>query len=184
MARESRTDYVILGTLAIEPMSGYDIRSFVEGTIGHFWHESYGQIYPALKRLAKEGYVTCTVEKQDGRPDRKVYQITADGQKRLRDWLAVDYEPQPVRHELLLKMFFAPAADKRLLLDQIEREHLFQQEKLANLEQLRELFLGEFEKDPSHPWWFATLNYGLHITRARISWCEETLASLRSVVRE
>jgi PadR family transcriptional regulator AphA len=38
-------------------MSGYDIRKTVQESIRFFWSESYGQIYPALKRLG--GYKEC-----------------------------------------------------------------------------------------------------------------------------
>jgi len=37
---------VLLGVLAIEPMSGYDLGLTIRQSVGHFWNESYGQIYP------------------------------------------------------------------------------------------------------------------------------------------
>jgi DNA-binding PadR family transcriptional regulator len=43
--------------LSLRPMSGYDIRKTVQESIRFFWSESYGQIYPALKRLG--GYKEC-----------------------------------------------------------------------------------------------------------------------------
>ena len=52
------TSYVILGGLSVEPnLSGYDMRKGIQNSIGYFWGESYGQIYPALKRLASEGLI-------------------------------------------------------------------------------------------------------------------------------
>ena len=44
----------ILGLLLMHDASGYDIRKLAEGSIGHFWSESYGQIYPTLKRLVRD----------------------------------------------------------------------------------------------------------------------------------
>ncbi len=38
----------MLGALSIEPMSGYDIKNLLGRTVGHFWNEGYGQIYPTL----------------------------------------------------------------------------------------------------------------------------------------
>ena len=35
---------VLLGLLAIEPMSGYDLGLMIRGSVGHFWNESYGQL--------------------------------------------------------------------------------------------------------------------------------------------
>jgi len=56
----NRTAYTILGMLSIEPnlsASGYEIRKAIESTVGYFWGESFGQIYPTLKRLAAEGLI-------------------------------------------------------------------------------------------------------------------------------
>ena len=54
----SSTDYAILGMLTLRPMSGYDIRATIGESIAYFWTESYGQIYPTLKRLTKEKLLT------------------------------------------------------------------------------------------------------------------------------
>jgi DNA-binding PadR family transcriptional regulator len=37
---------VLLVFLAIEPMSGYNLGLTIRHPGGHFWNESYGQIYP------------------------------------------------------------------------------------------------------------------------------------------
>jgi len=51
----SQTAYVILGILAIhDNQSGYEIRKTIQQSVGFFWGESYGQIYPTLKRLPDE----------------------------------------------------------------------------------------------------------------------------------
>ncbi|WP_279637931.1 PadR family transcriptional regulator [Corallococcus aberystwythensis] len=43
--------------LCREPMSGYDLRSTIERSVGHFWQESYGNLYPTLERMAEERLV-------------------------------------------------------------------------------------------------------------------------------
>ena len=62
------TPNALLGLLSLGPMSGYDIRQLIPRSIGHFWSESYGQIYPGLKRLSAAGFV----EKKTERQKRKV----------------------------------------------------------------------------------------------------------------
>jgi hypothetical protein len=47
--------------LSIQPNlsgSGYEIHKAIEDNFGSFWGESYGQIYPTLKRLAAEGLIS------------------------------------------------------------------------------------------------------------------------------
>jgi DNA-binding PadR family transcriptional regulator len=46
-----RTRCAILGVLAFEDSTGYEIRKLLSETTAHFWKESYGQIYPALEVL-------------------------------------------------------------------------------------------------------------------------------------
>ena len=102
----NRSEYAILGMLSLRPMSGYDIRKTVEQSIAHFWNESYGQIYPTLRRLATRGFVVRRVGDANGRSDRQVYALTKRGQTRLREWLIEAPESRPFRNELLLKLFF------------------------------------------------------------------------------
>ena len=48
---------VVLGLLAHGPRSGYDIKAAVDRSTRFFWAASYGQIYPELRRLEREGLV-------------------------------------------------------------------------------------------------------------------------------
>jgi DNA-binding PadR family transcriptional regulator len=55
--KKGKTRFAVLGILSYGPMSGYDIKKFYEKNVAGFWSESYGQIYPILKRLAEEGHL-------------------------------------------------------------------------------------------------------------------------------
>ena len=109
MNRRRSTPYAILGLLSVEPMSGYDIRKAAAESVGHFWSESFGQIYPALRELTRAGLVRRRTERQAG-PDRHVHEITARGRATLARWLLEPPRVTPVRSELLLKLFFGGRA--------------------------------------------------------------------------
>jgi len=47
--------FAVLGMLSLGALSGYEIRRELAESIGTFWSESYGQIYPALRELSKKG---------------------------------------------------------------------------------------------------------------------------------
>ena len=87
MPRANRTRYTILGVLTRGPMTGYDIKRYIEISVGNFWRESYGQIYPTLRSLTEDGLVRRQTRQQRGRPGRHVYSITGKGRKELREWL-------------------------------------------------------------------------------------------------
>src|SRR6266508_2295617 len=104
--RTSSTPYAILGLLNLAPMSGYDVRKEAETSIGYFWSESYGQIYPTLRDLAAQGLIRRRPGRTSAHRDRHVYEITEAGREALALWRAEPPRDSPVRNELLLKLFF------------------------------------------------------------------------------
>lgn len=98
---------VCLGMLSDGEASGYDLKKEFESTFGHFFPAGYGSIYPALSSLAESGLVECRCEAQDGKPDRKVYQITDAGREQLLEALDDPAPTHKVRSEFLATMWFA-----------------------------------------------------------------------------
>ncbi|MEM1317188.1 MAG: PadR family transcriptional regulator [Pseudomonadota bacterium] len=71
-----------LAVLNCGDATGYEIRKLVsEGHFSHFVDASFGSIYPTLKALHEDGLVTQREERQDGKPDRKVYSISDAGRQ-------------------------------------------------------------------------------------------------------
>ena len=98
---------VCLGMLTDGAASGYDLKKNFESTFGHFFAAGYGSIYPALSSLAEQGLVTCEHIPQEGKPDRKVYEITPDGRTFLLTALENPAPSHKVRSEFLATMCFA-----------------------------------------------------------------------------
>src|SRR6266849_2307620 len=119
MAGRQSSEYAILGMLSLRPMSGYDIRKTVQESIQYFWSESYGQIYPALKRMETQRLVKRVRGTQEGRASRQVYALSPPGLRELQAWLSRQPQVQPARNELLLKLFFG-----RLVPSEACNEHL------------------------------------------------------------
>jgi PadR family transcriptional regulator AphA len=174
----SGTSTALLGLLSMGPMSGYDIRQLIPWSIGHFWSESYGQIYPALKRLAADGLVEKKTEQTEGRPDRNVYSLTAAGRKELRQWLAVPVALQMPRNELLLKLFFGKHAGKGVSKEHVTAFAEHHRAALAVYDATAKKLRKEEANDPQLPFWLMTLSYGRHQSEAALAWCEETSKEL------
>src|ERR671939_2019838 len=83
----SKTAMVVLGLLALRARSGYEIKQAVDGATRFFWSASYGQIYPELRRLERDGLVTKEHAPRGGRR-RHVYALTPRGREELERWLA------------------------------------------------------------------------------------------------
>lgn len=180
MRRTNKTEFAILGFLSLEPMSGYDMKVAISRTIDFFWAASYGQLYPTLKSLHRDGCISRSVDARDSARTRHVYRLTEKGRKKLAAWLQAEIEPEPVRNELLLKLFFGNAVDWSYHRTHLHRYLEEQQAKLKIFGQIQKGVLTSQEQDPSHALWLSTLRYGIHIARARIRWCRETLAALES----
>ena len=179
--RPRSTPYAILGMLSIYPMSGYDIRKEAASSIGYFWNESYGQIYPALRELRAQSLIRLRPGQRGGNRDRHVYEITDRGKEALGRWRAEPPRPQPIRNELLLKMFFGDRESIPTETGWIERRLAEESEELREFRRLRRQLMKEQRDHPSLPFWLITLSYGEHCARATIRWCRETLIALRSI---
>jgi PadR family transcriptional regulator, regulatory protein AphA len=106
----SATGKVILGMLAASPRTGYEIKQLVDKSARFFWAASYGQIYPELKKLEKEGLITGDDSSQGAR-QRTTFKLTAEGRRAAREWMAKPPEVLETRDEGLLKLFFAGAVE-------------------------------------------------------------------------
>ena len=176
--RSSSSMEVLLGLLTIEPMSGYDLGQTARISIGHFWNESYGQIYPNLKKLAAGSYIAGKTEKQKGKPDRQIYSITKKGRQRLAAWLKVEPQPEIPRNELLLKLFFAVQAEHENIVGFVERMASSESATLKKLNALEEE-IAKLHRYPDAPYWKMVLRFGQLELEAHQLWAEETLAALK-----
>src|SRR5215475_5922669 len=104
--------YALLGMLARESLSGYDIARQLRTTLGFFWQAPHSQIYPELARLEARALVTHARIEQTERPDKKIYTITPAGRDALARWVVLPPLPSPVRDELVLKTFSVWLADR------------------------------------------------------------------------
>ncbi len=176
MARRSQTELAVLGALSTGPMSGYEVRAAIAGSIGHFWHESFGQIYPALGTLEEAGAVR---RRSAGRTSGSVFELTAGGADRLRALLAEPHAPVRARNGLLLRLFFGrhlPAGAAGQLLAEAEAG------AAAALAEYGTIRAGLPEDPgPEQRYRTMTLSFGEHMARAQLEWARECLAELPSI---
>jgi DNA-binding PadR family transcriptional regulator len=181
MSRENKSKYAVLGVLSLGPMTGYDVKKTIEMSLGNFWSESYGQIYPILKDLVAEGLATVETEIPLVGANRRVYTITPTGRKELRRWLERPPEHNVARIEILLKLFFGWQVPPEESRKKVEEYRQLQQDLLTHYDGIEERLRAEQTDHPGLPYWLMTIGYGRHVTRALIDWCDESLATLESL---
>ena len=100
--------YAIMGLLADGPLHGYELKAAYEGELVPESQLNVGQVYTTLDRLDRDGLVAHGLVRQPVRPDKKVYELTRDGRKELREWLATPSRPElDLRNETFLKLMLA-----------------------------------------------------------------------------
>lgn len=105
-------EHALLGLLvqAGGTAHGYDLaRKFRRGEpLGDVIHLEQAMLYKHLKKLARLGWITTSMQDQSPRPPRQVCHLTPAGEFELQRWLA---EPvvrtREIRLEFLVKLFFA-----------------------------------------------------------------------------
>ncbi|MET0853503.1 MAG: PadR family transcriptional regulator [Microterricola sp.] len=165
--KRSQTELAVLGALSLAPMSGYRVRAEILTTAGHFWAESFGQIYPALARLEAAGLVS--------RDDNGLYLLTDPGRLRLKELLREAPESTPPRNGVLLRLFFGRelGVDGCLeLLDRMEHEVAGKLRTLAGIR-------AELDSsDPDERFALITVSAGEHSGRATLAWIAESRIAL------
>jgi DNA-binding PadR family transcriptional regulator len=116
----STLGFALLGLLARQPRTGYEISRALSEPVGFFWSAGHSQVYPELARLEQSGLVSHQVVDGPGPRDTKRYTITDAGRISLADWVAQPPEAStPAKSLLLLKIYSSwladPAACARML---------------------------------------------------------------------
>ncbi len=168
--------YALLGLLARDSLSGYDVIRRMEEPVGFFWHARRSQIYPELARLEQAGLVVYVVVAQEDRPDKKVYTLTPAGREALREWVTRPSRPPLDRDEFMLKIYSIWLADPQQALALVRTHEGYHAERLARYQAIE----AEMERD-----WppaarrldspkfaaYATLRRGLEYERGYAAWC-------------
>lgn len=180
MNERSRTKYIILGMLTIEPSSGYEINKRIKSSTSYFWNESEGQIYPALAKCVTDGLATCVGGlSSDNARFRKIYSITEKGRKVLATWLEKEAQNTLIRNEFLLKIFFGGNIENKYVITHLLKFEEEMKKELMALEKIK-LKLTTTEKDPAQAkFWLLSAEFGIKSIKANLLWCEEALASLK-----
>ena len=160
------------------PLSGYGVKQLIAQTIDFMWSESYGQLYPELKRLAKDGLVRQVAERRANPRGRKTFAITSAGRRALAGWLRQPPARELVRVEHLVKLFFSRAAGvtaSRLQVLAAKEKH---QARLVQFAAIRAQIESVADASPDFVYWMVVLRSGEMQAEMRVRWAEEALVLL------
>jgi len=153
-------ELAVLGLLKEQPLHGYELKKRLGETLGFLWGVSYGSLYPALRRLERDGAIeivepaaltnapiTATGSitgdlasarirsvadrlASGGRRTRKAYRITARGDVLLLELLLADDARADDERTFGLKLAFCRHLPREARLELLERRRVLLLERL------------------------------------------------------
>jgi PadR family transcriptional regulator, regulatory protein AphA len=168
---------VLLGFLAGEPRSGYELKRWFSATPVGVYQPSPGALYPALRRLVARGLLAVEETVSAGRRPKRLYHATDAGRRAHREWLRTPVNPATVAQDLGLHLMrFAMMENK------VEGEDV-----LAFLKALADALNGFVsgleayvasgaQSGRRHP--ELALQHGIAVHRASLNWARSAIVAL------
>jgi DNA-binding PadR family transcriptional regulator len=168
--------FAILELLRRKPLTGYDIKKRFEKSLAFCWHAEHSQIYPELKKMEEQGYVTSRQEIQTSRPNKRVFEITEDGLEELRRWQQKPQGPLKVKDEFVLRLFAIDMMDTEVATSVFREAKALHQERLDAYREILERLEREYGHLPNseYPSLFGPylcLMQGVKCEQAYMDWC-------------
>jgi DNA-binding PadR family transcriptional regulator len=167
--------HFVLGLLLEQPMSGYDIKQYLESLGWLVGSPSFGAIYPALHGLLEDGLVTLEIIAYESKPPRKIYSITPAGQQALDEWLHQPLLSGASSRAFVMRLLLAAHLSHEGLEAHLRQRHRRVTEQLAALRRT----IGQAEP-PSDGRQGLAFAYGMTIASAELAWLEELIATLET----
>lgn len=105
-SRLTTSSYAVLGLLAIQPWTAYELTQQATRSLRFAWPKSERLLYAEPKKLVEHG-LAIAHDDAVGQRNRTVYTITDEGRAALSAWMTTDPQPPVLEAEALLRLLFA-----------------------------------------------------------------------------
>ena len=171
-------ELAILGLLKERPRHGYQLSKRLAETLGPFWKVSYGSLYPALKRLQREGAVEPVFAKEEVGRRKNVYRITEKGEalfaELLEDAGQESWEDNPFRVRLAFFRYLRPETRLRLL----EKRRAYLDGRLLEIKTSLKNYRERIDA-----YTLSLMRHGADATEQDIAWLDGLIETERRQVR-
>jgi len=161
-----------------QPTHGYSIKKHLLEAFSKNFGLNDGQLYPALARLERRGWIKKQVVEQQRSPTKHLYRVTKDGQTAFFEWLqAAEPETEPARYDFfwrygfLQKCSFFSHLPVGTIVAQSRQEHREVERRIAELERV----LERMQEKQVDPYRRLIVEYGIRSQQMRRDWLEDLL---------
>jgi len=176
-------EYIILGILYKDSMTGYDIKKCIDQGISMFYKASYGSLYPLLDKLLKRNLVTCSSE-VEGKREKKKYTITECGQQAFLQWLTQEEYENSSIEAFMARVYFFDVLSENAATDIIRRYESRVKTYRDELQKKKEYY-GTIENKEGYYFKLSTLYFGICKLQSMLDWCRtvENKENLNGLIR-
>ena len=158
-----------------------DLKKVMEESTQYFWRETPSSIYPSLRELEQSGLVDRKSCPSEGGRERNLYTLTAEGQKKIDEWLGIPAEPWQIRSELLLKLFFGQFVPTSANYKQVEEYRINLLKNIESFSRIKSKLQSDHKGEAGLPYWLITVQFGLKQAQSALEWCEESLIKIKKL---
>ena len=166
--------YALLGALADQPRTGYELLKHFEQSLAYAWPASHSQIYPELARLLEDGLIEQT---ESGPRRSKTYALTRAGLDEIRRWLLETEPERRIRRDATLRTFFLWLLEPEEAEAQVQREHAYWSGVLEEFRRIRDEPTGANRKARTFR---IALEGGMRTVEAQLEWLDDVIEEIRS----
>jgi DNA-binding PadR family transcriptional regulator len=172
-------ELAILGLLKESSMHGYNLKKRLSETLGSFWQVSYGSLYPALKRLQRQGAVEMTFPQEDVARRKNVYRITPEGEEMFRELLERAGHEASEDNGFSVRLAFFQYLKPETRIRLLERRRTFLEGRGSDLKRSLQTY-----KERIDGYTLSLMNHQLAATEADIRWLDGLIQVEQREVRK
>jgi PadR family transcriptional regulator AphA len=140
--RLTTTSYALLGLLAVQPWTAYELTQQMRRSMHYIWPKSESLLYTEPKKLVDAGLARVTHQRRGDRT-RAQYRITPKGRRALQAWLDTEPADPLFEIETMLRVIFADQGSPEQLTRSLRSAALWAETELARARPQVENYLGD-----------------------------------------
>jgi len=165
-------ELAILGLLKERSMHGYQLKKHLADTLGSFWVVSYGSLYPALRRLQREGAVEMIFPKEEVGRRKNVYRITEKGEALFKELLERAGQDASEDSGFSVRLTFFKYLKPETRIRLLERRRAYLDGRVSDLKQSMTAY-----RERVDGYTLQLMNHQLAATETDIRWLDDLIAA-------
>lgn len=171
----------VLAALLDGEASGYDLAKGFDASVANFWMATPQQLYRELDRMAADGLIVARLVEQDRRPNKRLYSLTEDGRRALREFTEAAPKPGAIREDLLVQIQAVDSGSVEAVRDALAERRRWATAKLARYRRTQDHLLAgrseeEYLAESERIGPYLTLLRGIRFEEENVDWAGRALA--------